>query len=230
MRVPSCRAGVRTRVRLDVTEAWFDGRMERSEPTQSTERTERERLILPFASATEFEKWLDERHADTPDGLWLKIAKRESGIPTVTYAEALDIALCFGWIDGQKDSFDETWWLQRFTPRRARSRWSKVNTEKVVVLIEQGRMRPPGLAEIEKAKADGRWDRAYDRWSTAQPSEDFQAALEANPAAAEFFATLDKRNRFAVLYRIQDAKRPQTRAARIEKFVAMLSRGEKIYP
>ncbi|HEU5331945.1 MAG TPA: YdeI/OmpD-associated family protein [Actinocrinis sp.] len=202
--------------------------MEPAEPNEPPAPTERP--IVPFASAAAFEKWLGEHHADTPDGLWLKIAKRESGIPTVTYAEALDIALCFGWIDGQKDAFDETWWLQRFTPRRARSRWSKVNTEKVATLIEQGRMRPPGMAEIEKAKKDGRWDRAYDRWSTAQPPEDLLTALDANPAAAQFFATLDKRNRYAVLYRVQDAKRPQTRAARIEKFVAMLSRGEKIYP
>lgn len=189
-----------------------------------------DRLILPFASAGQFEKWLGEHHADTPDGLWLKIAKRESGIPTVTYAEALDIALCFGWIDGQKDSLDEAWWLQRFTPRRARSRWSKVNTQKAAALIEQGRMRPPGLAEVDKAKADGRWERAYDGWSAAEIPDDLQAAFDATPAAAEFFATLDGRNRFAVLYRIQDAKRPQTRAARIEKFVGMLSRGEKIHP
>jgi uncharacterized protein YdeI (YjbR/CyaY-like superfamily) len=189
-----------------------------------------ERLVLPFASAADFEEWLGEHHADTPDGLWLKIAKRESGLATVTYAEALEIALCFGWIDGQKDSVDEVWWLQRFTPRRPRSRWSKVNTEKVAALIEQGRMRPPGLAEIEKAKADGRWDRAYESWSASQVPEDLQAAFDQAPAAAQFFATLDSRNRYAVLYRIQDAKRPQTRAARIEKFVAMLARGEKLYP
>jgi uncharacterized protein YdeI (YjbR/CyaY-like superfamily) len=189
-----------------------------------------ERLILPFASAADWEKWLDAHHADTPDGLWLKIAKQASGIATVTYAEALDVALCYGWIDGQKGSIDEVWWLQRFSPRRARSRWSKVNTEKVAELIAQGRMRPPGLAEIEAAKADGRWERAYAGVATAQVPDDLQAALDANPAAAAFFATLNSQNRFAVLYRIQDAKRPQTRAARIEKFVDMLARGEKLYP
>jgi uncharacterized protein YdeI (YjbR/CyaY-like superfamily) len=189
-----------------------------------------DRLMLPFASAAAWESWLDAHHADTPGGIWMKIAKQDSGISTVTYAEALDVALCYGWIDGQKDSVDEVWWLQRFTPRRARSRWSKVNTEKAAALIGRGLMRPPGLAQVEAAKADGRWERAYHGSSAAQAPEDFQAALDANPGAAAFFATLDSRNRYAVLYRIQDAKRPQTRAARIEKFVEMLARGEKIHP
>jgi uncharacterized protein YdeI (YjbR/CyaY-like superfamily) len=189
-----------------------------------------ERLILPFASAADWEKWLGEHHGDTPDGVWVKIAKRDSGIATVTYAEALDAALCFGWIDGQKDSLDEVWWLQRFTPRRARSRWSKVNTEKAVALIEQGRMRPPGLAQVEAAKTDGRWERAYHGASSVEVPDDLKAALDANPAAAQFFATLDGANRYAVLYRIHEAKRAATRAARIEKFVDMLARGEKLHP
>ncbi|HEU5354048.1 MAG TPA: YdeI/OmpD-associated family protein [Actinocrinis sp.] len=188
-----------------------------------------ERLILPFASARLWASWLAEHHADTPDGIWLKIAKKDSGIPTVTYAEALEEALCFGWIDGQKRSFDDTWFLQGFTPRRPRSRWSKVNTEKVLDLIATGRMQPAGLREIEAAKADGRWDNAYERQSVAQVPSDLQAAFDANPKAAEFFATLTGANRYAVLYRIHDAKRPQTRAARIEKFVEMLARGETLH-
>jgi uncharacterized protein YdeI (YjbR/CyaY-like superfamily) len=188
-----------------------------------------QRLILPFASTQLWADWLNEHHSDTPDGVWLKIAKKESGIATVTYAEALDVALCYGWIDGQKNAVDETWWLQRFTPRRSTSRWSKVNTEKAQALIEAGRMQPPGMREIEAAKADGRWERAYDRQSVAQVPPDLQAAFDANPKAAEFFATLTGANRYAVLYRIHDAKRPQTRADRIAKFVAMLERGETLH-
>ena len=189
-----------------------------------------ERLILPFATAQLWAAWLTGHHADTPDGLWLKIAKKESGVATVTYAEALDEALCFGWIDGQKGALDETWWLQRFTPRRPRSRWSKVNTEKALALIAAGRMQPPGLREVEAARADGRWDNAYHGQSVAQVPPDLQAAFDANPKAAEFFATLTGANRYAVLYRIHDAKRPQTRADRIAKFVAMLERGETLHP
>lgn len=189
-----------------------------------------ERLILPFASAELWASWLAEHHADTPDGLWLKLAKRDSAIPTVTYAQALDEALCYGWIDGQKSGLDETWWLQRFCPRRPGSRWSKVNTEKALALIEAGRMRPAGLEEVEAAKADGRWERAYESQAAAQVPPDLQAALDANPAAARFFATLTGANRYAVLYRVHEAKRAQTRAARIEKFVAMLERGETLHP
>jgi uncharacterized protein YdeI (YjbR/CyaY-like superfamily) len=187
-------------------------------------------LVLPFDSAAAWEAWLAEHHAGTPAGLWVKIAKKDSAIASVDYAEALEAALCYGWIDGQKAALDETWWLQRFTPRRARSRWSKVNREKALALIEQGRMRPGGLREIEAAKADGRWETAYDGSAVAEVPGDLRAAFEANPAAAEFFATLDGRNRYAVLYRIEEAKKPLTRANRIAKFTAMLTRGEKIYP
>ncbi len=189
-----------------------------------------ERLILPFASAPLWASWLAEHHADTPGGVWLKLAKKETGIATVTYAEALDEALCFGWIDGRKNALDQSWWLQHFTPRRPRSRWSKVNTEKALALIDAGRMQPAGLREIEAAKADGRWERAYDRQSVAQVPPDLQAALDENPKAAEFFATLTGANRYAVLYRIHDAKRAQTRADRIAKFVEMLARGETLHP
>jgi uncharacterized protein YdeI (YjbR/CyaY-like superfamily) len=185
---------------------------------------------LAFASTAHWERWLKEHHADTPDGVWLKLAKKDSGHASVTYAEALDCALCFGWIDARKDAFDAQWWLQRFTPRRSRSRWSRINRDRAQQLIADGRMQPNGLREIEAAQADGRWDAAYESQSKAQVPEDLQAALDANPAAAEFFATLTGANRYAVLYRVQDAKRAETRARRIETFVAMLARGEKLHP
>ncbi len=184
--------------------------------------------ILPFSSQAAWESWLEENHADAA-GLWLKIAKKASGIETVTHAEALDVALCFGWIDGQRGRLDDDWFLQRFTPRRARSRWSQINRDKVEQLIADGKMRPAGLREIERAKADGRWDAAYASQSTIEVPDDLQQALDANPAAKEFFATLSGSNRYAVLYRIHDAKRTETRTRRIEKFVAMLARGETIH-
>ncbi|MET8955134.1 YdeI/OmpD-associated family protein [Streptomyces sp. NPDC004533] len=185
--------------------------------------------IVAFASAEAFEEWLDERHASSA-GVWLKIRKKTPGVAALDYAQALDVALCFGWIDGQKKKFDDGNWLQRFTPRTRASRWSKINRDKAAALIEQGRMRPAGLAEVERAKADGRWDAAYDGASTASVPEDLARALASEPAAAEFFATLDSRNRYAVLYRVQDAKKPETRVRRIEKYVAMLAEGKKIYP
>lgn len=191
--------------------------------------TRPELQILPFASAGAWDEWLEEHHA-SPDGLWLKIAKKDSGLETVSYAEALDVALCYGWIDGQARRFDDDYWLQRFTPRRPRSKWSKVNREKVTKLIETGRMKPAGLREVERAKADGRWDAAYDSPSKATVPEDLQRELDRNPEASAFFDTLDSRNRYAILYRIQDAKKPETRARRIEKYVAMLDKGEKLHP
>jgi uncharacterized protein YdeI (YjbR/CyaY-like superfamily) len=185
--------------------------------------------VLPFASQGEWEEWLDEHHAAS-GGLWLKIAKKGSGFETVSYAEALDIALCYGWIDGQKASFDDDYWLQRFTPRRARSKWSKVNREKAERLIEEGEMKPAGLREVERARADGRWEAAYDAQSKATVPEDLQRKLDENPEAKAFFATLDSANRYAILYRIGDTKRPETRARRIEQFVAMLKERKKLYP
>ncbi|WP_242625684.1 YdeI/OmpD-associated family protein [Streptomyces sp. BK022] len=182
-----------------------------------------------FESAEAFEAWLAEHHAVSP-GIWLKLRKKGPGIVALDYARALDVALCYGWIDGQKAKADEEWWLQRFTPRTPRSKWSKVNREKVAALIAQGRMRPPGQAEIDRAKADGRWEAAYDGARTATVPDDLAAALTADPAAAESFERLDRQNRYAILYRLQDAKRPETRARRIEKFVAMLARGEKPHP
>jgi uncharacterized protein YdeI (YjbR/CyaY-like superfamily) len=183
----------------------------------------------PFASADEWEAWLRAHHDSTP-GVWIKFARKGSGIPTVTYPEALHAALCFGWIDGQARGGDESFYLQRFTPRRSRSIWSKRNRDFATALIESGRMQPAGLREVQRAKADGRWDAAYDAPSTATVPDDLQAALEANPAAAEFFARLKGRNRYAILHRVQTAKKPETRARRIETFVAMLGRGETLYP
>jgi uncharacterized protein YdeI (YjbR/CyaY-like superfamily) len=183
---------------------------------------------MTFASHADWEAWLAEHHASA-GGLWIKIAKKASGIPTVTHAEALDTALCFGWIDGQRDKLDADYFLQRFTPRRPRSNWSKVNCGKVEALVAAGRMQPAGLAEVERAQADGRWDAAYEPASSATVPDDLRRALDANPAAADFFATLRGSNRYAVLYRIQAAKRPETRARRIETFVAMLARGETFH-
>lgn len=181
-----------------------------------------------FRTAKAFETWLRKHHA-TSDGLWLQIAKKGAAEPSVTYAEAVEIALCWGWIDGQKKSLDTQHFLQRFTPRRARSLWSRVNVEKVAVLIEAGRMQAPGHTQIEAAKADGRWAKAYDSARTATVPEDLLAALDAEPAARDFFATLNATNRYAVLWRIQTAVKPETRARRITQLVAMLARGETVH-
>ncbi|MBS3019209.1 hypothetical protein DJFAAGMI_01949 [Comamonas sp. PE63] len=181
-----------------------------------------------FKSAKAFEAWLKKNHAAS-EGLWLKIAKRGANEPSVTYPEAVEIALCWGWIDGQKKSLDDQHYLQRFTPRRARSVWSKINVEKVQALIEAGRMQAPGQAQIEAAKADGRWARAYDGARTSTVPEDLQAALEAEPLAKAFFAGLNASNRYAILWRIQTAAKAETRARRIEQLVAMLARGEAIH-
>ncbi len=185
--------------------------------------------ILTLASQKQWEEWLGMYH-QVSSGIWLKIAKKGSGTETVKYAEALEVALAHGWIDGQKGALDESFWLQKFTPRGPRSRWSKINREKATALIENGRMKPAGLAEVERAKADGRWEAAYDAQSKATVPEDLQRELDANPDAAAFFATLESYNRYAILYRIQEAKKPETRAKRIEKLVGMLKRGEKVHP
>lgn len=181
-----------------------------------------------FKSAKAFEAWLKKHHAAS-DGLWLKIAKRGATEPSVTYSEAVEVALCWGWIDGQKKSLDEQHFLQRFTPRRARSIWSKINVDKVAALIEAGRMQAPGQAQIDAAKADGRWARAYDGARRAVVPEDLLAALEAEPKAKAFFATVNAANRYAVLWRIQTAVKAQTRARRIAELVAMLARGETVH-
>lgn len=183
---------------------------------------------LAFASPQAFEEWLAEHHETSP-GLWLKIAKAGSGHSTVSYAEALDVALCYGWIDGQKRPLDDEFWLQRFCRRGPRSKWSKINRAKATELIDAGRMQPAGRREVERAMADGRWDAAYDSARTAAVPDDLQAALDANEAARDFFATLNSANRYAILYRVQDAKRPETRARRIEQFVAMLAEGKTLH-
>jgi uncharacterized protein YdeI (YjbR/CyaY-like superfamily) len=184
--------------------------------------------ILPFASSEEMEEWL-EANAASSEGIWLKIAKKDSGIASVSYAEALELALCFGWIDSQKRGFDEQYFLQRFTPRRPGGKWSQINREKAEALIAAGTIRPAGLAEVEAAKADGRWDAAYAGQRTAEVPDDLQRELDRNKAAADFFAELDSANRYAILYRLEDAKKPETRERRLRKFVAMLERGEKIH-
>jgi uncharacterized protein YdeI (YjbR/CyaY-like superfamily) len=184
--------------------------------------------ILKFADREAWARWLQDEHDGAP-GVWLKIAKKASGITTVTHPEALEEALCRGWIDGQRAPHDETYFLQRFTPRGPRSKWSQINRDKATKLIEQGRMEPAGLAQVEAAKQDGRWEAAYPPQSSAAVPEDFQRALDENPAAKEFFATLRGTRRYSFIYRIADAKRPETRARRIREFVAMLAEGRTHY-
>ena len=182
--------------------------------------------ILPFASQQDWEGWL-RANADGAGGLWVQFAKKASGIASITYDEALEVALCFGWIDGLKKSLDERFFLQRFTPRRPRSSWSKRNVGIVGRLIEQGRMHPRGLREVEAAQADGRWEAAYDGPRGAEPDPEFLKALNRNKKAKAFFATLNKRRQLAIFYQTRTAKREETRKRRIEKYVAMLAEGKK---
>jgi uncharacterized protein YdeI (YjbR/CyaY-like superfamily) len=184
--------------------------------------------LLSFEHAADWSAWLADHHAAAP-GVWLSIAKAGGGATSVSYSEALDEALCYGWIDGQKGALDDTHWRQRFTPRGPRSRWSQINRDRVEALIAAGRMRPAGLHQVQLAQADGRWDAAYPSSRSATVPDDLRAALDAQPGAAAFFETLTSANRYAILYRVHEAKRPATRAARIEKFVAMLARGETLH-
>jgi uncharacterized protein YdeI (YjbR/CyaY-like superfamily) len=184
--------------------------------------------VLEFSDKAAFAEWLAREHTASP-GLWLKIAKKGAPAPTIGYGEAVEVALCFGWIDGQKRGLDDHHWLQRLTPRRPRSPWSKINREKAEALIAAGAMQPAGLAEVERARADGRWERAYAGQRTAQVAPDLRAALDAEPAAAAFFAQLDAANRYAIVWRVEEAKRPETRARRIEKLVRMLAAGETLH-
>jgi uncharacterized protein YdeI (YjbR/CyaY-like superfamily) len=185
--------------------------------------------ILPFQRQDAWAAWLEQNH-DTSSGVWLRLAKKASGLQSVSYSEALDVALCYGWIDGQKKSDGENTWLQKFVPRAKRSIWSKINRQKALALIEGGRMRSAGLEEIERAKKDGRWDAAYDSARNATVPADFQAELDKNARAKAFFTTLDRGNRYAVLFRIQTAKKPDTRLKRIRQFIEMLEKNEKIHP
>ena len=195
----------------------------------SSTDTKNELPVLRFEHPDAWASWLSSHHAKSA-GVWIEMAKKATGIASITYAEALEVALCYGWIDGQKKSSQEGWWIQKFTPRGHKSIWSKVNRERVALLIEKGQMQPAGLAAIEQAKSDGRWEAAYDSPSNASVPGDFQAALDKNAEAKAFFATLNKRNRYAMLFRIQTAKKAETRAKRIEQFIAMLEQHQRLYP
>lgn len=189
--------------------------------------TSTELPILPFETKKKFAEWLAKNH-DESVGLWLKIAKKATGISTVTYAEALDVALCYGWIDGQKGSFDEQYFLQKFTPRRPKSIWSKINVEKVAGLIASGEMKPAGLKAVEAAKQDGRWAAAYSSQKNMEVPADFQSALNKNKKAKAFFETLTGSRRYSFLFRIETAKKAETREKRIRQFVEMLEKGETL--
>lgn len=193
------------------------------------EKSKNELPIITFANRKDWERWLQANHLKAP-GVWLQLAKKDSGTSTVTYAEAMEVALCYGWIDGQKQSHSAEAWRQKFTPRGRRSIWSKINREKALALIESGKMKPAGMAEVERARQDGRWEQAYDSPASAAVPPDLQIALNKNPKAKAFFATLERRNRYAILWRVQTAKKAETRARRIALFIEMLERGEKIHP
>jgi uncharacterized protein YdeI (YjbR/CyaY-like superfamily) len=185
--------------------------------------------VLAFKSLRAWEDWLAAQPAGSP-GVWLKLAKKSAGVPSVTRQEAIDGALCHGWIDGQLDKFDADWWLVRFTPRKPNGKWSQKNRDRALELIKLKRIKPAGLGVIEQAKADGRWDQAYASQGAARIPDDLDAALAKNKKAMTFFTTLDSANRYSILHRVATAKKPETRARRIETFVAMLSRGETIHP
>ncbi len=185
--------------------------------------------ISAFETQQDWEAWLEEHHTNTK-GIWLKLAKKDTGIASVSYAEAVEGAFCSAWIDGQKASFDEQYWVQKFTPRSPKSIWSKVNCGKATVLMAEGRMQPAGMQQVELAKADGRWEAAYESQSKITVPADFQSALDKNQQARDFFNTLNSVNRYAILFRIQTAKKPETRSARIQKFIEMLTNKQKLYP
>jgi uncharacterized protein YdeI (YjbR/CyaY-like superfamily) len=191
--------------------------------------SERDLPVLAFESAAAWHAWLEAEHAQAA-GIWLKIAKHGAPDTTVSYAEALEAALCFGWIDGQKRAYDDDYWLQRFTPRKSGSRWSKINTAKADGLIAAGQMRPAGQREVDAARADGRWDAAYTGQRTSTVPEDLRDALDANPAAAAFFSSISSANRYAIVYRIGTVKRADTRARKIAQYVQMLAEHKTIHP
>jgi uncharacterized protein YdeI (YjbR/CyaY-like superfamily) len=184
--------------------------------------------ILLFEHQQAWSEWLAENHAESP-GVWLRLAKKKAAMTSLSYAEALDEALCYGWIDSQKKSYDESSWLQKFTRRGPRRIWSKINREKVQALVAAHKMKPAGLLAVERAVQDGRWDAAYDSQRTSNVPADLEAELDANPTAKAFFSTLDSANRYSILFRIQTAQKPETRAKRITSLVEMLERNEKIH-
>jgi uncharacterized protein YdeI (YjbR/CyaY-like superfamily) len=192
-------------------------------------KVKRDLPVIAFKSQQAWDAWLTSQPAQSK-GLWLKLAKKSSRIASVSKPEAIDTALCHGWIDGQLDSFDDNYWLIRFTPRQSTSKWSEKNRARALQLVELGRMQPAGLNEIERAKQDGRWKAAYAPQSTAQVPDDLRAALAKNKKAKGFFETLDGTNRYAILHRIHNARKAETRTARIEKFLTMLTEGKTIYP
>ena len=197
-------------------------------PASKKSPTELDLPIRLFKTPAAWEKWLEANHGRSK-GVWMQIAKKDSGLSSATYQEALDVALCYGWIDGQKRPFDDRTWLQRFTPRGPRSVWSKINTGKADALIKAGRMRAAGLAAIESAKASGRWESAYQSWSDRDVPPELQAALDASPNAKAFFETLRGANRYGVIFRVQTAKKPETRAKRIADFIARFEKGETLF-
>lgn len=184
--------------------------------------------ILSFKSQKDWASWLAKQHAAS-NGIWLRFFKKDSGVASVTYAEALDEALCYGWIDGRLDPYDEKSWLRRFTPRRPRSPWSKRNIEHVNRLTAAGRMKPAGLKEVDAAKKDGRWEKAYDPQGAMEMPADFLQALAKNKKAKAFFESLNRANRYAIAWRLQTAKRPETRARRMQAILAMLKKGEEFH-
>ncbi len=184
--------------------------------------------VLHLERQKDWASWLTDNHSSSL-GVWLQLAKKGTDVQSVSYDEAIEVALCFGWIDGQKQTHSEQFWLQKFTRRSGKSVWSKINKDKALALIKTGKMKPAGLQEVERAKSDGRWDAAYDSASKATVPSDFQSALDGNTRAKNFFGTLDSRNRYAILFRIQTAKKAETRAKKIAQFVQMLERHEKVH-
>jgi uncharacterized protein YdeI (YjbR/CyaY-like superfamily) len=184
--------------------------------------------IRGFKTGKDFAAWLEKNHKTSP-ALWVRIAKKNSGVSSITYAEGVEVALCYGWIDAQKRPEDETAWLQRFMPRRPRSIWSKVNREKVLALIASGEMKPAGLEEIDRARKDGRWEAAYDSPGAAAVPADFEKELDRHPKAKAFYKTLNRANSYAILWRLQTAKKAETRAKRMRSFIEMLEKGETLH-
>lgn len=185
--------------------------------------------IRVFASQRAWAAWLEKNHA-TSKGIWIRHAKKDAALKSVSYMDAIEVALCYGWIDGQRKAYDAESFIQRFTPRGPRSIWSKINREKAEALIKARKMKPAGLAAVENAKANGRWAAAYDGQKTVTMPPDLKAALDANPKAKAFYEALNSQNRYAILFRVLGVKRPETRAKNIEKFVAMCAAGKAIYP
>jgi uncharacterized protein YdeI (YjbR/CyaY-like superfamily) len=196
---------------------------------QPVSKNAKDNPVISFESPKQWTAWLAKNHT-VSSGVWLRIAKKGTGPKSLSYDQALEAALCYGWIDGQKKSYDESSWLQRFTPRGPKSGWSKINRQKAEALAKLGKLKPAGRAAVESAKQDGRWDAAYDSARSAGVPDDLRQALDRNAKAKAFFATLDGRNRYAILYRLQTAKRPETRVKRLQLFIGMLERNEGIYP